>query len=318
MGVTLSRRGRAGALAIAALAVVVLVSTAAAGPAGDPKTFTGCLVAGDGVIVKVKQGDQPKSACTSGQTLARLSGGDITKISVTGGLTLTNGGESGDVEINLDAKYSLPQSCKAFEIAQWNSSSSTWVCTKLDTGTGLQLSQIQLSSGNTITYGIDPDYRVKNVPDCPNGEFAQGFDSSGASIGEIQCAAPPAATLPASSGPQTNFDTGVGIPDDGAFHVMASVNVQAGNYFVTAKGQITSQGNVDDFSATECRIQSGAVVYDSMRWGSVTIDDNPSTTLALAGLGATGGATIELACAADEGADGVGLRYGRLVVMKVS
>jgi hypothetical protein len=98
---------------------------------------------------------------------------------------------------------------------------------------------------------------------------------------------------------------------------MASVTVPAGNYFVTAKGQITSSGNVDDFSATECQIQSGAIIYDSMRWGSVTIDDNPATTLALAGLGATGGATVDLACAADDGADDVGLRYGRLVVLKV-
>lgn len=304
-------RRRATLLVVAALAVVALGGTALAGPAGTPKTFTGCLVVGDGVIVKVKEGAEPKSACTKGQTLARLSGGDITKISVTGGLSLTDGGESGDVEINLDAKYSLPQGCADGRIAEWDSGTSKWIC-GIDSDTTYSASTgLDLSAGNA--FSIESSYRVKNTPDCPSGEFAWGFDASG----EIRCDPPPAATLPASSGPQTNFATGVGIPDDGDFHVMASVGVQAGNYFVTAKGQITSQGNVDDFSATECRIQSGAVVYDSMRWGSVTIDDNPSTTLALAGLGASG-ATIELACAADEGADGVGLRYGRLVVVKVS
>ncbi len=154
---------------------------------------------------------------------------------------------------------------------------------------------------------------MKNTPDCSSGQFATGFEPSG----EISCAAPPAAALTAFSGPQASFNTGLGIPDDGAFHVFASVSVPAGNYFVTAKGQIRSEGNVDSFSATECQIQSGSVVYDSMRWGSVTIDDNPETAFALAGLGYHAGGSIGLACAADSGADGVGLRYGRLVVIKV-
>jgi hypothetical protein len=308
-----SRRRALALAAVAAVGVVAVGGTALAGLAGSVKTFTGCLAANDGVIVKVKEGNTPKTACSSGQTLVRLSGGDITKISVTGGLTLPDGpgtGESGDVTIGLDTKYTLPQSCADSDVAKWDSATSAWLCavdddTTYSNGTGLDLTG--------TTFSIDGDYRVKNTPDCSSGQFATGFSSSGA----IQCAAPPAATLQAFSAPQSDYEDGVGIPDDGAFHVIASVSVPAGNYFITAKGLITSAGNVDDFSSTECQLQSGAIVYDSMRWGSVTIDDNSRTTLALAGLGHSDGGTIQLACSADDGADGVGMEDGRLVVLKV-
>jgi hypothetical protein len=61
----------------------------------DVKSFTGCLVPGDGVIIKVKEGNAPKSTCAGGQTQVHLSGGDISKISVTG--ALTGGGDNGEV-----------------------------------------------------------------------------------------------------------------------------------------------------------------------------------------------------------------------------
>jgi hypothetical protein len=300
-------------VAVAALGVVAIGGTALAGMAGSVKTFTGCLAANDGTIVKVKEGDLPKSSCSNGQTTVKLSGGDITKISVTGGLTLAGGagsGDSGDVTIGLDTKYTLPQSCADAQVAKWNTTASAWQCaadddTTYSTGTGL--------SASGTTFSVASDYRVKNTPDCDSGKFATGFDGDG----DIQCAAPAAAALPAFSSSQANYDGGVGIPDDGDFHVIASVSVAAGNYFVTAKGLITSAGNVDDFSSTECRLLSGATVYDSVRWGSVTIDDNSRTTLALAGLGHSDGGTIQLACSADVGADDVGMEDGRLVVVKV-
>jgi len=298
---------------VAALCIVAIAGTAVAGPAGAVKTFTGCLASNDGTITKVKEGDSPKSSCSNGQTVVKLSGGDITKISVTGGLTLPDGpgtGDSGDVTIGLDAKYTLPQSCANAQVAKWNSATSAWACaadndTTYSKGIGLDLTGTMFS--------IDEDYRVKNTPDCDSGTFATGFNASGA----IQCGAPAAATLQAFSGPQSDYEAGVGIPDDGAFHVIASVTVPAGNYFMTAKGLITSTGDVSDFRSTECQLQDGAVIYDNMRWGSVTIDDNPRTTLALAGLGHSDGGTIELACSADSGADGVGIEEGRLVVLKV-
>ena len=297
-------------LAIAAIGVAAISGTALAGhQTSGVKSYTGCLVGGEGVIIKVKEGNSPKSACTGGQVEAHFSGGDITKISVGSGLSLPNGGDNGEVRIELAAGQTLPSGCAAGRVVEW--SGSAWICgidddTTYSAGTGLDL-----SSGNA--FSIETGYRLPGKSCSGSGQFTRGFDSSG----DIQCATPPAATLTGFSGPQASFDTGVGIPDDGSFHVLASVNVSAGNYFVTAKGRVTSEGNVDDFSSTECQIQSGAIVYDSMRWGSVTIDDNTSTTLALAGLGNSSGGTIDLACAADSGADGVGLANGRLVVLKV-
>ena len=75
-------RRRALLLVLAALGVALIGGTALAGPAGAVKTFTGCLSSGDGSITKVKEGDSPKSTCSNGQTVVKLSGGDITKISV--------------------------------------------------------------------------------------------------------------------------------------------------------------------------------------------------------------------------------------------
>ena len=305
-----NRLTRVVVLSTALLTVVALGGTALAGHlAGDVDSYTGCLTTKGGTLTLIAEGNAPQKPCPAGSIVAHVSGGDITKISVTG--ALTGGGDNGEVTIGLKPEFTLPTGCGDGNVAKWNTSLEQWEC-KLDTDT-----QYFASTGLDVTtsgiFSIEPAYRVKNTPDCGSGQFATGFDSSG----EIQCAAPAAATLQAFSGPQSSFDTGVGIPDDGEFHVIASVNVPAGNYFVTAKGLITSAGNVDDFSSTECQVQSGAIVYDSMRWGSVTIDDNSRTTLALAGLGHSDGGTIDLACAADSGADDVGIVQGRLVVVKV-
>jgi hypothetical protein len=291
------------ALASAAAGLMLLAGSAIAGHiGGDVESYTGCLSVSGGTLTLIKEGNAPQSECGKNQVEAHFSGGDITSIAGQAGGGLVGGGTNGAVTM------SLRRDCDTGQVVKW--SGSAWACASdsnstYSAGTGLDL------SGST--FSVESAYRVKNTPDCSSGQFATGFDSDG----DIQCAAPATATLQAFSGPQANFDNGVGIPDDGAFHVLASVNVSAGNYFVTAKGLITSAGNVDDFSSTECQIQSGAVVYDSMRWGSVTIDDNPRTTLALAGLGHSDGGTIALACAADEGADDVGLVKGRLVVVKV-
>lgn len=301
---------KASLVGLAAAAALTLVAVAGAGHVtSGVKSYTGCLVPNDGVIVKVQEGNAPKSACTGRQVEAHFSGGDISKISVGSGLSLPDGGDNGEVRIVLDASHSLPQGCAAGRVAEW--SGSAWICgvdndTTYTAGTGLDL-----SAGNA--FSIEPDYRVKNTPDCTAGQFATGFSDAGA----IQCAAP-SISLQALTDAQDSYDSGAGIADDGNFHEFASVNVSAGTYLVSAKGIIKSEGNVDDFSATECRIQNGATMIDSVRYGSVTIDDNPATTFGLTGVAVvSSGGTLALACAADEGADGVGLSHGRIAAIKV-
>lgn len=180
-------RRRALALAVAALCVVALTGTAVAGhQTSGVKSYTGCLVGGEGVMIKIKEGNSPRSACTGGQVEAHFSGGDITKISVGSGLSLPNGGDNGEVRIELAAGQTLPQGCAAGGVAKWNG--SAWVCgvdnnTTYAAGTGLDL-----SAGNA--FSIEPGYRIPGKACSTSGQFATGFDSSGT----IQCGAPPAAT----------------------------------------------------------------------------------------------------------------------------
>jgi hypothetical protein len=222
------------AAALVAVGVVALGGTALAGHlADDVRSYTGCLGPKDGVIVKVSEGDAPKSACTAGQTQVHLSGGDITEISVTGGLT--GGGDNGKVTIGLDPRYGLPQGCATGQVAKWNSSTTAWSCgadndTTYSAGTGLDL-----SAGNT--FGIEPDYRVKNTPDCPSGEFATGF----AGDGVIECAAPAAQGAAAWIKRVSRADAPQ-LPATAETPIVASLSLPAGVFLV----HLTAMG-VDDF-----------------------------------------------------------------------
>jgi hypothetical protein len=181
-------RRRVLAVAVAALGVVAISGTALAGhQTSGVKSYTGCLVSGDGVMIKIKEGNSPRSACTGGQVEAHFSGGDITKISVGSGLTTVPAdGANGEVRILLDASHTLPQGCDDGEVAKWETSvvPDRWICrddndTTYTAGTGLDLSQAG-------AFEIQPDYRVKNTPDCSSGQFATGFNDDGG----IQCQAP--------------------------------------------------------------------------------------------------------------------------------
>jgi hypothetical protein len=291
-------------LAVAALVVVAVGGTALAGPAGSVKTFTGCLSSGDGVIAKVKEGDAPKSPCNSGQTLVRLSGGDITKISVTGGLTLPNGGESGDVTISLDPKYSLPQSCSQGEVAKWNSATSAWVCaadndTQYSAGTGLDLTG--------TTFGIEPAYRVKNTPDCSSGQFATGFDSDG----DIQCAAP-------SAGGVHAYSAHVGETTLAGDTLVISKTLPPGTYLLFASVSLVNRdgdGAGDGVSAAECRIPGYQTGTQGLFWNDEfgTVDTKESVALSSA-ISHAGGA-IELRC--EESAANVDVWNATLTAIKV-
>jgi hypothetical protein len=334
-------------LALAALGVAVIGGTALAGPAGAVKTFTGCLSSGDGSITKVKEGDSPKSACSSGQTVVRISGGDITKIAVTGGLTLPNQGESGDVTIGLDAKYALPQSCANAQVAKWNGSTSSWVCAADDSaaytaGTGLDLTgtEFSIAAGYLLPQGCGigqaatwtlggtgapvPDWRCRNFAraseTCPSGEFARATSSAGALV----CAAPSAggggAGGSASEAKQANFSDGDGVPDDDVARTYVTLSLDAGTYAVTGKG-VLERGDDDigfhNPNGIGCQLKDGADVVDET---SFEPEDNDlaSYGFTLVAVVTTAGGDVTLNCFAEDDADLVSVKFAKLLAIKVA
>lgn len=306
-------------VATAFITLVLLAGGAVAALTGsEVKTFSGCLSSGDGVIIKVKEGLTPKSACTSGQTLARLSGGDITSVSVTG--ALSGGGENGDLTIGLKPEFSLPQSCGSGRVAEWNG--SAWICgidddTRYTADTGLSL-----SSDNK--FSISPAYRVKNTPDCDAGKVATGFKDDG----EIECTAASTAALTILGSTQNapGFSDGVGIPDDGVWRTYASANLPAGSYILIGKGTLDRDG-LNDAGGTfedegsqkaKCRLFLGTdldVTSIDVPEDTESFDAFPFALLAPVTVPAAGG-QAQLQCEALN-ADAVGIREARFIALKV-
>lgn len=294
-----------------ALAVMVgvgmLGGTALAGHIGkDVGSYTGCLVPGEGVIIHVKQGDAPKKRCTEGMTEVHLSGGDITKISVTG--ALTGGGDNGEVTIGLKPEFTLPAGCAVGRVAEWDG--SAWVCgidddTTYSAGTGLALSG--------TTFSVASEYRVKNTPDCASGQFATGFDTSG----NIQCAAP-SASLQAFEARQGNYLQGDGVPDDGDSRTFVTLDVPAGTYLVTGNG-VLSQGDDDIGSFVDARgigCELGNLPAESTRFFGK--DNDPDDyPFALTGVATTSGGPITLRCWAGIDYDKVEVRNSTLTALKI-
>ena len=248
-------------LAIAAIGVVAIAGTALAGhQTSGVKSYTGCLTSGDGVMIKIKEGNAPRSACTGGQVEAHFSGGDITKISVTGALTMPGGetsDDNGEVTIGLKAEFTLPSGCANLQVAKWNG--SAWVCrndndTTYAAGTGLDLD----ISESPDEFSIEPGYRLPGKACTTAGHFTRGFNSNG----EIQCAAP------ASQGVQvwqkragkTNLPKGEGVD-------LVIMPLPAGTYLITAVATVRDHTGSDGFPAIEggdeevsvrCSLRNGA------------------------------------------------------------
>jgi hypothetical protein len=292
--------------------VVVTATTALAGhmPSGV-KSYTGCLVPNDGVIIKIKEGNAPRSACTGGQVEAHFSGGDITKISVTG--ALSGGGDNGEVTIGLKTEFTLPTGCSNGQVAKWNGTG--WACapdnnTTYSAGTGLDLS-------GANAFSIEPEYRVKNTPDCGSGQFATGFSDTGT----IQCSAPASSVL-AGNGKQEEpgYSRGAEIPDDAAWHTYASVSVGTGDYVLMGKGAL-HRGDDDLLFASRdglaCRLALGALEVD--RVGFRPKDNEPeSYGFSLTGtVVATSGGQIVLQCLAEPDADLAEVSFARVVALKI-
>jgi hypothetical protein len=281
-------RRRLLAVAVAALCVVAISGTALAGhQTSGVKSYTGCLVSGDGVLIKIKEGTVPRSACTGGQVEAHFSGGDITKISVGSGLSLPNGGDNGEVRIVLDASHSLPQGCDDGEVAKWETSldPDRWVCradddTTYDDGTGLDLSASNV-------FSIEPAYRVKNTPDCSSGQFATGFDGDG----DIQCAAPAA-----PAGSQGFFSRLAGDEEIAGTETVLSETLPAGNYLLFAH-VVGTTPSFDDTASGGCDLGSDSA---NVSFSDDPLErDNANMTL-LDGIVHAGG-VVALTCTETEG-----------------
>ena len=294
-------RRRALALAVAALGVVAIAGTALAGhQTSGVKSYRGCLVSGDGVMIKIKEGNAPRSACTGGQVEAHFSGGDITKISVGNGLSLPNGGDNGEVRIVLDASHSLPQNCTAGRVAEWNG--SAWVCgvdndTTYAAGTGLDLDV----SETPDEVSIDPAYRLPGKT-CPTaGQFARGFDSSG----DIQCAAPSSTgvevwhkTRPA------DFSGGVIVLPKGEGVDLITMPLPAGTFLMTAVAPVSERGS-DDEVFVGCELRNGAFGPLPIQRSTVDIGDGshePTGTAAIHGVLTLASAdTVRFTCTSVDG-----------------
>ena len=317
---------RALALAVAALGVVAIAGTALAGhQTSGVKSYTGCLVSGDGVMIKIKEGNAPRSACTGGgQVEAHFSGGDITAITALTGGGLTGGGENGAVSL------SIRRDCGSSQVVKWNG--SAWSCADDNNSTYTAGTGLDLSSGGE--FSVEESYRLPQTcasgeaatrnpavgggaatwicdqyatadQACTSGQFAKEITA----LGSLSCAAPPAGSaLQIFEAKQSGSD---GIPDDGVTRTYLTLNVPAGAYILFSTGRLTSEDNFDDGSSAHC--------FDSVRVGfiDVTPDEALGKDWNEEDFRRTTGGSITIDCRATDGADGAGIENASLVAVKV-
>lgn len=161
-----------GRVVVLASATAVALSLAVGGafavfPDSGVPTYTGCLTSG-GTLVYVKEGSSPLHACASPRQVVKLSGGDVTRVAVTG--ALTGGGENGLVTIGLDSSKTVPTGCANGQVPKWDMSATppAWSCgsdndTTYTAGTGLDL-----TSGS---FGVATGYRLPQG--CGDGSVAK-------------------------------------------------------------------------------------------------------------------------------------------------
>lgn len=286
-------RRKLSAVALAIGVITVFAGSALAGHLGGVTSYTGCLVSKDGVIIKIKAGESPASPCTGGMVQVHFSGGDITKISVTG--ALTGGGDNGEVTIGLKPEFTLPTGCVTGRVAVWDG--SAWVCgidrdTTYSNGPGLDLTG--------TTFSLDEAYRVKNTPDCASGQFATGFDSSG----NIQCAAE-------QSGGVRAFATKIDEKTLAGITRVGVIAPPAGKYLVFASVELVNR-DLDSESSATCEL-NGGTIYQT---GGQDLDPGEHRSISLSGyiFDHTGG-EIVLTC--NEFAADVDVDEASLMAIKV-
>lgn len=307
---------------LAAIAALALAAVAGAGHIGSGvKSYTGCLAPGDGVIIKVKEGDDPKSTCTGGQVEVHLSGGDITSVAAQAGGGLVGGGTNGAVSL------SLRRDCANGELVKWNG--SAWACatdsnSTYTAGTGLDLNGSEFSveesfrlpqtcaSGeaatrNPATGGGSPtwicDQFAQAEQACSSGQFANGVTA----LGTLSCAAP------ASSGGIQAFSTSTtGVVLAGRTSVL-SKTLPPGKYVVFASVELANQ-DLDSTSWGSCDLSHpGGTLYST---GTHIVDDIADyDSLSLTAAYTHGTGAILLACTETQA--NVDVESAALVAIKV-
>ena len=91
----------------------------------------------------------------------------------------------------------------------------------------------------------------------------------------------------------------------------------AGTYFVVASGAVYSEGNVDQFTGVNCSIRSGGTTVHTVRLIDDNLDDEGMFPFSLNAVTTLSSGALELACFANDGADGVWLTSGRISALKV-
>jgi len=315
-------RTRIVTLGVAAVGVVAIAGTALAGhQTSGVKSYTGCLVSGDGVLIKIKEGNAPRSACTGGQVEAHFSGGDITEITAQTGGGLVGGGENGAVSL------SLRRDCATGEVVKWNG--SAWACaadsnSTYTAGTGLDLSGSEFSveesyrlpqtcaSGeaatrNPATGGSAPtwvcDQFAQSEQACSSGQFATGVTA----LGTLSCAAP------ASSGGMQAFSASTnGVVLAGRTSVL-SKTLTPGKYVIFASVELVNK-DLDSTSWGSCDLSHpGGSIYSTGTHSVDEIADYDSLSLTGAFEHSTG--AVLLACTETQA--NVDVETATLVAIKV-